>query len=172
MAALFFSGQATTFGAVEPGVCFATELREKTYIGLKVRDAAGAGDACVMLGPDAGEGPGYLAVPPAREWPVLALPDAMFQPSLDPQHIQANGAAGPEPGMLLLVEERWLLAVSDDAGSALIDLRSGVPARGAKGTGGIRFRAWRIVQKGLGDDYETICRHVVKRQSKVGFARG
>ena len=57
MAAIFFSGQATTFGAVEPGVCFATELREKTYIGLKVRDAAGAGDACVMLGPDAGEGP-------------------------------------------------------------------------------------------------------------------
>jgi len=174
MAAIFFSGQATTFGAIAPGLWFATELRGKTYIGLKVKDAAAASatDACVILGPAAGEGPGYLAVPPASEAPVLALPEAMVQPSLDPAQIQADGAAAREPGMLLLVGERWLLAVSDENGTALVDIGSGTPVRGPKETGGLCFRSWRLVQKGLGDEYETICRHVVKRQSTVGFARG
>jgi len=96
----------------------------------------------------------------------------MIQPSLDPAQIQADGAAAREPGMLLLVGERWLLAVSDEGGAALVDLKSGAPVRGLKETGGLCFRSWRLVQKGLGDEYETICRHVLKRQSTVGFARG
>ena len=83
-----------------------------------------------------------------------------------------SGAAAREPGMLLLVEERWLPAVSDAGGTALVDLKAGAPVRGLKATSGICFRAWRLVQKGLGDEYDTICRNVVKRQSKVGFARG
>lgn len=174
MAAIHFTGQATTFGAIEPGLWFATELRGKTYIGLKVRDAAAASaaDACVMLRAEAGEGPGYLAVPPASEAPVLALPEAMVQPSLDLAQIQADGAATREPGVLLLVGERWLLAVSDERGTALVDLKSGTPVRGLKESGGISFRAWRLVQKGLGDEYETICRHLARRQSTVGFTRG
>ncbi len=174
MALVQFSGQATTFGAIEPGVCFAAELRGKTHIGLKVRDDRGGrgADACVIVGPDAADGPAILATPPRSEWPVLALPEALFQPSADPAHIEPDGPAPREAGMLLLADDRWLLVVGDEGGTALVDLKSGAPVRGPKAASGIRFRAWRIVQKGLGDEYHTICRHVVKTESKVGFARG
>ncbi len=44
-----FSGQASTFGAVDPGLCFAFEREGKAHIGLKVRDDAGGGDSCAVV---------------------------------------------------------------------------------------------------------------------------
>jgi hypothetical protein len=176
MALVHFSGQATTFGAIEPGVCFAAELRAKTLIGLKIRDDRGGrgADACVIVWSDAGDAPAAVSPPPRGEWPVLALPEAMFQPSVDPAHIEADGAAAREAGMLLLAADRWLLVIGEEGGTALVDIKSGAAIRGLKAAAvaGIRFRAWRIAQRGLGDEYHTICRHVVKTESKVGFARG
>ena len=168
-----FSGQATSFGALAPGLCFAFELKGKAHIGLKVRDEAGGGavDSCVVVWSDGGNGPALLPEAPPGDCPVLSLPDAMFQPSVDPAHVQTEGTGQREAGQLLLAEERWLLVVGDGGGTALIELKSGARIRDARDAIRIRFRAWRIVQKGLDDEYDTICRHVVKRQSKVGFAR-
>jgi hypothetical protein len=168
-----FSGQATSFGAIEPGLCFAFERAGKAHIGLKVRDEAGAagGDSCVALWAEGGDGPALLPEAPAGDCPVLSLPDAMFQPAVDPAHIQTEGTGQREAGQLLLAEDRWLLVVGEGGGTALIDIKSGARIRDARDAIRIRFRAWRIVQKGLGDEYDTICRHAVKRQSKVGFAR-
>jgi hypothetical protein len=139
-----------------------------------VRDeAGGAADPCVVLWAEGGEGPALLAQAPPADCPVLALPDALVQPALDPAHIQTEGTGQREAGQLLLAEDRWLLVVGDGGnGTALIDLKTGARIRDARDAIRIRFRAWRIVQKGLGDEYDTICRHVVRRQSKVGFARG
>jgi hypothetical protein len=169
-----FSGQATSFGALAPGLCFAFEREGRPHIGLKVRDEAGgsAADSCVVLWAEGGDGPALLAQAPPADGPVLSLPDAMVQPTVDPAQIQAEGTGQREAGQLLLAEDRWLLVVGDGVGTALIDLASGARVRDARDAIRIRFRAWRIVQKGLGDEYDTICRHVVKRQSKVGFARG
>jgi hypothetical protein len=169
-----FSGQATTFGALDPGLCFAFERAGRAQIGLKMRDDAGGGaaDSCVIVWAEGGDGPALLAETPSGDCPVLSLPDAMFQPALDPTHVQTEGTGQREAGQLLLAEDRWLLVVGDGGGTALIDLKSGARIRDARDAIRIRFRAWRIVQKGLGDEYDTICRHVVKRQSKVGFARG
>jgi hypothetical protein len=169
-----FSGQATSFGALAPGLCFAFEREGRPHIGLKVRDeAGGAADPCVVLWAEGGEGPALLAQAPPADCPVLALPDALVQPALDPAHIQTEGTGQREAGQLLLAEDRWLLVVGDGGnGTALIDLKTGARIRDARDAIRIRFRAWRIVQKGLGDEYDTICRHVVRRQSKVGFARG
>ncbi len=169
-----FSGQATTFGALDPGLCFAFERAGRAQIGLKMRDDAGGGaaDSCVIVWAEGGDGPALLAETPSGDCPVLSLPDAMFQPALDPAHVQTEGTGQREAGQLLLAEDRWLLVVGDGGGTALIDLKSGARIRDARDAIRIRFRAWRIVQKGLGDEYDTICRHVVKRQSKVGFARG
>ena len=173
MAAIHFSGQATTFGALTPGLCFAFERDGRPHIGFKVRDEAGAGaDSCVAVWAEGGDGPALLAEAPPGDCPVLSLPDAMFQPALDPAHIQTEGTGQREAGQLLLAEDRWLLVVGDGGGTALIDLKAGARIRDARDAIRIRFRAWRIVQKGLGDEYDTICRYVVKRQSKVGFARG
>jgi hypothetical protein len=99
----------------------------------------------------------------------LSLPTRCFSRRSIP-HIQTKEGQR-EAGQLLLAEDRWLLVVGDGTGTALIDLKSGARIRDARDAIRIRFRAWRIVQKGLGDEYDTICRHVVKRQSKVGFAR-
>jgi hypothetical protein len=169
-----FSGQATSFGALAPGLCFAFERDGRPHIGLKVRDEAGGGaaDACAVLWAEGGEGPALLALAPPGDCPVLSLTDATVQPTVDPAQIQTEGAGQREAGQLLLAEDRWLLVVGDGGGTALIDLASGARIRDARDAIRIRFRAWRIVQKGLGDEYDTICRHVVKRQSKVGFARG
>jgi hypothetical protein len=167
-----FSGQATTFGALAPGLCFAFEREGRSRIGLKVRDeAGGSADSCAVIWAEGGDGPALLAQAPPGDCPVLSLPDAMFQPTVDPAQVQTAGAAQREAGQLLLAEDRWLLVVADGGGTALIDIKSGVRIRDARDAIRIRFRAWRIVQKGLGDEYDTICRHVVKRQSKVGFAR-
>jgi len=168
-----FSGQATTFGALDPGLCFAFEREGKAHIGLKVRDDGGgsAADACVVVWAEGGDGPAFLPEAPPRECPVLSLPDAMLQPAVDPAHIQTEGTGQREAGQLLLAEDRWLLVVGDGGGTALIDLKSGARIRDARDAIRIRFRAWRIVQKGLGDEFDTICRYAVKRQSKVGFAR-
>lgn len=92
--------------------------------------------------------------------------------AVDPAHVQTEGTGQREAGQLRLDADRWLLVVGDGGGTALIDVESGARIRAARDAIRIRFRAWRIVQKGLGDEYDTICRHVVKRQSKVGFARG
>jgi len=166
-----FSGQATTFGAIEPGLCFAFEHAGKAHIGLKARDEAGGGDSCAVVWAEGGDGPALLAQAPPGDCPVLSLPDALFQPSVDPAQIQTEGTGQREAGQLLLAEDRWLLVVADGGGTALIDLKSGGRIRDARDAIRIRFRAWRIVQKGLGDESDTICRHAVKRQSKVGFAR-
>jgi hypothetical protein len=171
MAAILFSGQATTFGALAPGLCFAFEREGRPHIGLKARDEAGGSDSCVVIWAEGGDRPALLPQAPADDCPVLSLPDAMFQPALDPAHIQTEGTGQREAGQLLLAEDRWLLVVGDGGGTALIDIKSGARIRDARDAIRIRFRAWRIVQKGLGDEYDTICRHVVKRQSKVGFAR-
>jgi hypothetical protein len=174
MAAIHFSGQATTFGAIAPGLCFAFERAGRPQIALKVRDEAGgdAADACAVLWAEGGDGPALLAAAPAADCPVLALPEALVQPTVDPGQIQTEGTGQREAGQLLLAEDRWLLVVGDGAGTALIDLKTGARIRDARDAIRIRFRAWRLVQKGLGDEYDTICRYVVKRQSKVGFARG
>jgi len=166
-----FSGQATSFGALAPGLCFAFEREGRPHIGLKVRDDAGGADSCVVVWAEGGEGPALLSLPPPNDCPVLSLPDAMFQPAADPTQIQTEGTGQREAGQLLLAEDRWLLVVGDGAGTALIDIKAGARIRDAQDAIRIRFRAWRIVQKGLGDEYDTICRQVVKRQSKVGFAR-
>ena len=168
-----FSGQATSFGALAPGVCFAFERDGRPSIGLKVRDEAsgGAATACAVLWAEGGDGPALLASAPPGDSPVLSLPDATVQPTVDPAQIQTEGTGQREAGQLLLAEDRWLLVVGEGGGTALIDLASGARIRDARDAIRIRFRAWRIVQKGLGDEYDTICRHVVKRQSKVGFAR-
>jgi hypothetical protein len=165
-----FSGQATTFGAIEPGLCFAFERAGKAHIGLKVRDEAGGGDSCAVVWAEGGDGPALLAQAPPGDCPALSLPDALFQPSVDPAQIQTEGTGQREAGQLLLAEERWLLVVGDGSGTALLDLKTGARIRDARDA--IRVRAWRVVQKGLGDEYDTICRHTVKRQSKVGFTRG
>jgi hypothetical protein len=169
-----FSGQATTFGALAPGLCFAFELKGKAHIGLKVRDDRGgrAADSCVAVWTEGGDGLAYLPAAPPSDCPVLSLPDAMFQPAVDPAQVQTDSTAPREAGMLLLVEDRWMLVVGDEGGTALIDVKSGAPVRGLTEASGVRFRAWRIVQKGLGDEYDTICRYIVKAQSKVGFTRG
>jgi len=167
-----FSGQASTFGAVDPGLCFAFEREGKAHIGLKVRDDAGASDSCAVVWAEGGDGPALLAEALPSDCPLLSLPAAMFQPAVEPAHIQTEGTGQREAGQLLLAEDRWLLVVGDGGGTALIDVESGARVRDARDAIRIRFRAWRIVQKGLGDEYDTICRHVVKRQSKVGFARG
>ena len=166
-----FSGQATTFGALAPGLCFAFEREGRPQIGLKVRDEAGGADSCAVLWAEGGDGPVLLAQALPADCPVLSLPDAMFQPAVDPAHVQTEGTGRREAGQLLLAEDRWLLVVGEGGGTALIDIKSGARIRDARDAIRIRFRAWRIVQKGLGDEYDTICRHVVKRQSKVGFAR-
>ena len=168
-----FGGQATTFGALESGLCFAFEREGRPHIGLKVRDEAGdsAVNACVVVWGEGGDGPALLPTAPPNDCPVLAMPDAMFQPAVDPGQIQAEGTGQREAGQLLLAEDRWLLVIRDGGGTALIDIKTGSRIRDARDAIRIRFRAWRIVQKGLGDEYDTICRHVVKRQSKVGFAR-
>jgi hypothetical protein len=167
-----FSGHATSFGALAPGLCFAFERGGRPQIGIKLRDEAGGGDCCAVLWAEGGDGPALLPQAAPADCPVLALPEAMFQPTVDPAQIQAEGAGQREAGQLLLAEERWLLVVGDGAGTALIDLKAGTRIRDARDAIRIRFRAWRLVQKGLGDEYDTICRHVVKRQSTVGFARG
>jgi hypothetical protein len=167
-----FSGQATTFGAIEPGLCFAFERAGKAQIGLKVRDEAGGGDSCAVVWAEGGDGPALLRQAPPADCPVLSLPDALFQPSVDPAQIQTEGTGQREAGQLLLAEERWLLVVGDGGGTALIDLKAGTRIRDGRDAIRIRFRAWRIVQKGLGDEYDTIGRYTVKRQSKVGFTRG
>jgi hypothetical protein len=172
MAAVFFSGQATTFGALAPGLCFAFERAGRPRIGIKLRDEAGAGDSCVLLWAEGGDAPTLLPQAPSADCPVLALPEALVQPAVDPAQIQTEGTGQREAGQLLLAEDRWLLVVGDGAGTALIDLKAGTRVRDARDAIRIRFRAWRLVQKGLGDEYDTICRHVVKRQSTVGFARG
>lgn len=174
MAAVFFSGQATTFGALAPGLCFAFAHAGRPHVGLKLRDEAegAASDSLAVLWTEGGDGPALLPQALPADCPVLALPDAMFQPTVDPAQIETEGTGQREAGQLLLAEDRWLLVVGDGSGTALIDLKAGTRIRDARDAIRIRFRAWRIVQKGLGDDYETICRHVVKRQSKVGFARG
>ncbi|HUL05852.1 MAG TPA: hypothetical protein VLV76_05930 [Candidatus Acidoferrum sp.] len=172
MAAVFFSGQATTFGALAPGLCFAFERAGRAQVGIKLRDETGGGDFCAVLWAEGGDGPALLPQAPPADCPVLALPEAMFQPAVDPAQIQTEGTGQREAGQLLLAEERWLLVVGDGAGTALIDLKAGTRIREARDAIRIRFRAWRLVQKGLGDEYDTICRHVVKRQSTVGFARG
>jgi hypothetical protein len=88
-----FSGQATSFGAIEPGLCFAFERAGKAHIGLKVRDEAGAGggDSCVAVWAEGGDGPALLPEAPASDCPVLSLPDAMFQPAVDPAQVQTEG---------------------------------------------------------------------------------
>ena len=172
MAAVFFSGQATTFGALAPGLCFALERAGRAQVGIKLRDETGGGDLCAVLWGEGGDGPALLPQAPPADSAVLALPEAMFQPAVDPAQIQTEGTGQREAGQLLLAEERWLLVVGDGAGTALIDLKAGTRIREARDAIRIRFRAWRLVQKGIGDEYDTICRHVVKRQSTVGFARG
>lgn len=167
-----FSGQASTFGAVGPGLCFAFEREGKAHIGLKVRDDAGGSDSCAVVWAEGGDGPALLAEALPSGCTLLSLPAAMFQPAVEPAHIQTEGTGQREAGQLLLAEDRWLLVVGDGGGTALIDVESGARVRDARDAIRIRFRAWRIVQKGLGDEYDTICRHVVKRESKVGFARG
>src|SRR5262249_4847139 len=134
------SGRATTFGAIQPRLCCATALREQRDIGLR-NPGRGRGipsRARRIVEPEhsrahrpgvpwleAGAGPGSVAAAPPGDWPLLALPEAMFQPAVDPAHIQADGADPRAAGMLLLVEERWLLAVSDEGGTALVDIKSG-----------------------------------------------
>jgi hypothetical protein len=167
-----FSGQATTFGALDPGVCFAFEREGKAHIGLKARNEAGGGDRCAVVWAEGADGPALLPEAPPADCPVLSLPDAIFQPAVDPGQIQAEETRQREAGELLRTEDRWLLVVADGGGTALIDLVSGACLRDASDAAGIRFRAWRVVQKGLGDEYDTICRHAVRRQSRVGFARG
>lgn len=167
-----FSGQATSFGALAPGLCFAFEREGRPQIGVKLRDEAGSAGACAVLWGEGGDGPALLPQAPPPDCPVLALPDALVQPTVDPAQIQTEGTGRREAGQLLLAEDRWLLVVGDGSGTALIDLTAGARIHDARDAIRIRFRAWRIVQKGLGDEYDTICRHVVKRQSRVGFARG
>ena len=168
-----FTGQATTFGAIEPGLCFAFEREGRPHIGLKVRDegVGGATDPCIAVWTEGGDAPSLLPLAPPNDCPVLALPQAMFQPAVDPGQIQTEGTGQREPGQLLLAEDRWLLVVRDGSETALVDIKTGARVRDARDAIRIRFRAWRIVQKGLGDEYDTICRYAVKRQSKVGFAR-
>jgi hypothetical protein len=168
-----FSGHATIFSALEPGACFAAELGGRTQIGVKSRDDSGGRtvDSCAVIAANSGEAPRLLPERPLAEWPVLALPEAIFQPSADPAYVQTETAATPEAGMLLLVADRWLITVIAADGTALVDIKSGSIFRGVKDPVRVAFRAWRIVQKGLGDEYDTICRYAVKGQSKVGFAR-
>ena len=54
---------------------------------------------------------------PPGDCPVLSLPDAMFQPAVDPAHIQTEGTGQREAGQLLLAEDRWLLVVGDGTGT-------------------------------------------------------
>lgn len=74
--------------------------------------------------------------------------------------------------MLLLVEDRWMSVVGDEGVTALVDVKSAPPVRDLTEASGVRFRAWRIVRKGLGHEYDTICRYIVKAQSKAGFTWG
>src|SRR5215470_2328229 len=91
---------------------------------------------------------GALAPAPAGDCPVLSLPDALVQPTVDPAQIQAEGTGQREAGQLLLAEDRWLLVVGDGGGTALIDLKAGTRIRDARDAIRVRFRAWRLVQKG------------------------
>jgi len=98
---------------------------------------------------------------PAPEAPpgglsVRVLPDAMFQPAVDPAHVQTEGR-GSASRALLLAEDRWLLVVGDGNARRLIDIKSGARIRDARDAIRIRIRAWRIVQKGLATSYDTIC---------------
>jgi hypothetical protein len=105
-----FSGQATTFGVIEPGMCFAFERDGRPHIGFKVRDEAGGGDSCVAVWAEGGDGPALLPEAPPGDCPVLSLPDAMFQPAPDPAHIQTEGTGQREAGQLLLAGRGSLAA--------------------------------------------------------------
>jgi hypothetical protein len=54
--------------------------------------------------------------------------------------------------MLLLAEDCWFMAAADDSGTALVDIKAGTTIRRLKEPIRVVVRAWRIFQKGLGDE--------------------
>src|SRR5262245_19401757 len=83
-----FSGQATSFGALAPGLCFEFEREGRPQIGVKLRDEAAGADSCAVLWAEGGDGPALLSQAPPSDCPVLALPDALVQPTVDAAQIQ------------------------------------------------------------------------------------
>jgi hypothetical protein len=173
------SARATSFSDLEMGSCFVFRFGDKTQIGIKISQEINGRDvpACALLWPghpDLVQRPALIqgdAV--TRSGPVVALPTALLIPSPDPAHAEIGTSQDLEPGLLILLGDRWILCVgTGHDGIAAFEIATGAAVNSIDPDAAVHVRSWRIVEKGPGDRYETICSFEIKRSAPFGFSAG
>jgi hypothetical protein len=153
-------GQSKSFGAVNPGECFAFSQHGVTSVAMKVEWLGAAGIAVLWSASADWTAPHLIEPRTLAGSRVQSLPGAVFVASADPMDIRV-GANREEyaPGFLIKMPDGQMLialrSLEGKHGTSVIDVDTG-KSEGVTCDNLTFFTSWRIASKVL-DKYETVC---------------
>jgi hypothetical protein len=166
-------GQSKSFGAINPGECFAFSHHSVTSIGMKVEWLGAAGIAVLWSASADWTVPQLIDPRALAGSRIQSLPSAVFVASADPMDIRV-GASREDyaPGFLIKTPDgQMLIAVKSlegKHGTSVIDVEAG-KSDGVNCDNLTLFMSWRIASKVL-DKYETVCSFPNQRGSHKPYA--
>jgi hypothetical protein len=146
---------------IEPGTCFAFDLKQQTYIGIAVEPASKGVSALVAVSPGHPQlngKPGIFNASVVQGQTLLVFPDAKIILPSSPEHIHVGLNSISKPlGALFLQNETLGIAASDGLETWVFDVANGEALQG-EFYRSVWFSAWEIAIQGPDGEMRTLCR--------------